>query len=76
MNGVYGTVKPARIKASDVDIFYSYSPSRATDDVQYSTFKRLNSEYLLPTYTDEEPNHICSAWCGFIGESRTKIPLL
>lgn len=54
MNGVYGTVKPARIKASDVDIFYAYSPSRATDDIDYSTFKRLDSSYLLSTYTDSE----------------------
>lgn len=54
MNGVYGTVKPARIKASDVDIFYSYSPSRATDDINFSTFKPLDSAYLLPTYTDAE----------------------
>lgn len=54
MNGVYGTVKPAKIKASDVDIFYSYSPSRATDDINYSTFKKLNSSYLLSTYADKE----------------------
>lgn len=53
MNGVYGTVKPARIKPSDVDIFYSYSPSRSTGDIQYSTFKKLPSEYLLSTYGDK-----------------------
>lgn len=54
MNGVYGTVKPARITPSDVDIYYSYSPTRATDDIEYSTFKRLDSEYLLSTYTDAD----------------------
>lgn len=52
MNGVYGTVKPARIKPSDVDIFYSYSPSRSTDDLNYSNFKKLDSTYLLSTYAD------------------------
>lgn len=51
-NGVYGTVRPAKIKPSDVDIFYSYSPSRGSDDINYSTFKRLDSDYLLSTYTD------------------------
>ena len=51
-NGVYGTVKPAKIKPSDVDIFYAYAPSRGSDDIKYSTFKRLDSNYLLSTYTD------------------------
>jgi hypothetical protein len=47
MNGVYGTVKPARIKASDVEIFYSHSPSRAVNNDEFSNFKQLDSNLLV-----------------------------
>ena len=50
MNGVYGTVKPAIIKTSDIDMFYSYSPSRSIDDMKNSKFQRLESTCLQNTY--------------------------
>lgn len=58
MNGVYGTVKPAKIGPTDIDIFYSYSPNRAIDDVSFSNFKKLESSLLLNTYTDEDSTEI------------------
>lgn len=49
MNNVYGTKRPANITSDDVDIFYSYRPSRAEDSAEYSTFKKLDSKLLMNT---------------------------
>ena len=49
MNNVYGTKRPANIPSDDVDIFYSYRPSRAEDSAEYSTFKKLDSKLLMNT---------------------------
>lgn len=46
MNNVYGTKKPANISSSDVDIFYHYRPNRNSDDPDFNTFKRLESNNL------------------------------
>ena len=45
-NGTYGSKKPAFITSNDVDIFYSYRPSRSTEDTNSSTFKQLDSDIL------------------------------
>lgn len=49
MNNVYGTKRPANITSDDVDIYYSYRPSRAEDSAEYSTFKKLDSKLLMNT---------------------------
>ena len=49
MNNVYGTKRPDNITSDDVDIFYSYRPSRAEDSAEYSTFKKLDSKLLMNT---------------------------
>lgn len=49
MNNVYGTKRPANITSDDVDIFYSYRPSRAEDSAEYSTFKKLDGKLLMNT---------------------------
>ena len=49
MNGIYGTVKPAKIDSSDVDIFYSYRPSRSIDTTTTQTFEQIESTILQPS---------------------------
>lgn len=49
MNNVYGTKRPANITSDDVDIYYSYRPSRAEDSAEFSTFKKLDSKLLMNT---------------------------
>lgn len=53
-NGIYGTNIGANIEASDVEIFYSYSPSRNFDDVNTATFKPLSSSYLTSTKINDD----------------------
>ena len=45
-NGTYGSKKPAFITSNDVDIFYSYRPTRSTEDTNSSVFKQLDSNIL------------------------------
>lgn len=52
MNGTYGTNKPAFITSGDVDIFYSYRPSRSTESTDFKYFKKLSSS-LLATVSGE-----------------------
>ena len=57
MNGVYGTKKPAMITSNDVDIFYYYTPSRSTNQPDFSSFRRLDRSLLtnmLGETNDEE----------------------
>lgn len=53
-NGTYGTKRPALITSSDVDIFYSYRPNRNTDDRNFSSFKKLNSDILSTVDAEDE----------------------
>ena len=52
-NGVYGTRVASRITPNDVDIFYSYSPTRNSDDINKSTFTKLPSTLLIDAKTDD-----------------------
>lgn len=57
--GVYGTIRPADVSPSDVDIFYHYSVDRK--ETSQVTFVKLNSvDVLTPVYHNEqtggEPN--------------------
>ena len=39
-SGIYGTRIASRITANDVEIFYSYSPTRNSDDINKASFKQ------------------------------------
>ena len=52
-NGVYGTRVASRITPNDVDIFYSYSPTRNSDDINKATFTKLPSTLLIDAKTDD-----------------------
>lgn len=55
-NGVYGLTVPSNITADDIDIFYSYSPSRNSDDMINSEFEKLDSNLLTPTVLNTKVN--------------------
>lgn len=46
-NGVYGTNIGANITSEDIEIFYSYSPTRNNDDVNNADFTPLDSSLLV-----------------------------
>lgn len=50
-NGVYGTNVGANISAQDVDIFYSYSPTRTS--INNGQFKKLDSNLLIQSHLEE-----------------------
>lgn len=53
-NGTYGTKKPALITQDDVDIFYYYRPSRATDSPDFEGgFKQLDPSILTSSKYDD-----------------------
>lgn len=54
MNNVYGTKRPANITSDDVDIFYSYRPSRASESTGGTSFTKLDSSCLIQTYAKGE----------------------
>lgn len=53
-NGVYGQVIPATITSSDVEIWYSYSPTRGVSSAVDTTFKQLDSSILRQQVRDVE----------------------
>lgn len=52
-NGVYGTRVAVNITDKDIDIFYSYSPTRNSDDVYKATYEKLPSSLLMPAETTD-----------------------
>lgn len=52
-HGVYGTKVAANITHKDVEIFYSYSPTRNSDDVNNASFKKIPSSLLFDAKTEE-----------------------
>ena len=52
VNGVYGTNVGANISTEDVEIFYSYSPTRNSDD-NSASFKQLPAALLKQATIDE-----------------------
>ena len=52
VNGVYGTNVGANISTDDIEIFYSYSPTRNSDD-NSASFKQLSAELLKQATIDE-----------------------
>lgn len=59
-NGVYGSNIPASITNNDitkyVDIFYAYSPTRNTSDVNSNVFKKLDAENLRNVISEIDGN--------------------
>lgn len=51
-NGVYGTRVASRITPKDVEIFYSYSPTRNSDDINKASFTKLDSNLLTDASID------------------------
>lgn len=51
-NGVYGTNIGANVSTSDVEILYSYSSTRNYDATNLSTYKKLDSAYLINATID------------------------
>lgn len=58
-SGIFGSIRPAKIIPSrDAEIFYSYRPSRSTDDEEFNgKYKSLDpAECLVNSVTDENRN--------------------
>jgi hypothetical protein len=55
-SGVYGTKIGSIVTPSDVDIFYSYSPTRNALDALNAPFKRLDSALLIQSNIEESNN--------------------
>jgi hypothetical protein len=55
-SGVYGTKIGSIVTPSDVDIFYSYSPTRNALDSLNAPFKRLDSALLIQSNIEEANN--------------------
>ena len=46
-SSTYGIVKPSIVTADDVDIFYNYKPFRNSEEEEYSTWKKLDSNLVF-----------------------------
>lgn len=56
VNGVYGTSVGSVVDSSDVDIFYSYSETRGSDDVNKASFLPLESTLLEQSHISSDAN--------------------
>jgi hypothetical protein len=59
-SGVFGTVRPAKVNISrDVEILYTYTPSRGESSEDFNGFKKLeSSECLVPSAKHDNENNI------------------
>lgn len=55
--GVYGTKIGSIVSPSDIDIFYSYSPTRNSIDSLNANFKRLESSLLSQAFIEQSDNN-------------------
>lgn len=55
--GVYGTKIGSIVSPSDIDIFYSYSPTRNSIDSINANFKRLESSLLSQAFIEQSDNN-------------------
>lgn len=55
-NGVYGTSIASFVTADDIEIFYSYRPSRNDDTEESQTFSKLPSEIIVQSIFDNGNN--------------------
>ncbi len=52
-NGVYGTRIASNITSDDVEIFYAFSPTRNSDDVNEQKFTQMESTFLTDAITTD-----------------------
>ena len=52
-NGVYGTRIAASVTNNDIEMFYSYSPTRNSDSVNSTNFIKLDSSYLSDVNSEQ-----------------------
>jgi len=50
----YGIVKPSIVTPDDVDVFYNYKPYRNSEEEEYSTWKRIDSNQVFSPAMMEE----------------------
>ena len=55
-NGVYGTRIASNVSIDDIEIFYSYSPTRNSNSVDLQNFRRIDSSLLSQVNLDESVN--------------------
>lgn len=55
-SGVYGTKVASNVTSDDIEIFYSYSPTRNSNDVDNKKFEKLDSTLLNSVSLDESTN--------------------
>lgn len=46
-SGTYGTTRPAFITPDDAEVYYNYKPKRSTEDSNFKSFKKLDSNTIL-----------------------------
>lgn len=46
-SGTYGTTRPAFITPDDAEVYYNYKPKRSTEDGNFKSFKKLDSNTIL-----------------------------
>lgn len=68
-NGVYGTRVAANITSNDVEIFYSYSPTRNSDSINTNKFTKLDSSILTNADADGSIDNVLE------GVMNLKLPL-
>lgn len=75
-NGVYGTNIGAQITSDDIEIFYSYSPTRNSDDVNDADFTELPSSLLVQAKMTEEDKNVGGRYDNILeGLYNLKLPL-
>lgn len=59
-NGFFGTNIPVSIDniSEYADIFYSYSPTYNSTDIENAQFKKLDAENLMPAISDDAENNV------------------
>lgn len=55
-SGVYGTKLPSNITPNDVDIFYAFSPTRNSNDVERNDFQQIDSTLLRQIKLNKSSN--------------------
>ena len=53
-NGTYGIKKPATINPSDVEILYSYKPTRGSESPEFKGFKTIDADSVLNKCKSED----------------------
>jgi hypothetical protein len=57
-NGIYGTNVGAIVTSDDIEIYYSYSPTRNSDEVYNNKFTKLDPSSLVMCEHDDNTNNV------------------